>query len=405
MDKFVGAAMSAQRSDHEGCFRQKTTLKGINCDVLAVRFAPQGSDKVAVGCSDGNIRIYNASGECEHVATLTSPNDIDPVTCLRYAHSSSAEIFAGYASGVVLRWHTSTHTCLTTMVPKHSGSVLALDVAPDRDDVAIAGESQYVEIFDGETRQSTVQLGRGKERASRIDQKIPECHTNRIHCVKYHPAKSAEILYSAGWDGVVLEWSLSKQLVLRVLSGTYLAGDAIDIDVGGSLLISGSYRAKDQLQVWNIADTGNVETYQKKPVASIPYGKSQVYCCQLHRKNPDFVAVGGNNLNQLVLLDRKEGFTAGRVKTQGAVYSCDFNAKGSLLVGGGSRGTAFICSVVLAEQMPVLMQRSDDPELQKDLLTDHSEHVARVKRENVANAMPLDLQPSKDTGSDDDDAN
>eukprot|EP00041_Stephanoeca_diplocostata_P019155 m.407610 g.407610 ORF g.407610 m.407610 type:complete len:233 (+) comp21228_c0_seq7:670-1368(+) len=159
MDKFVGAAMSAQRSDHEGCFRQKTTLKGINCDVLAVRFAPQGSDKVAVGCSDGNIRIYNASGECEHVATLTSPNDIDPVTCLRYAHSSSAEIFAGYASGVVLRWHTSTHTCLTTMVPKHSGSVLALDVAPDRDDVAIAGESQYVEIFDGETRQSTVQVG------------------------------------------------------------------------------------------------------------------------------------------------------------------------------------------------------------------------------------------------------
>lgn len=54
----------------------------------------------------------------------------------------------------------------------------------------------------------------------------------------------------------------------------------------------------------------NVSVYQKKPVSSIPYGKSQIYCCQLHPKDPGLIAVGGNNLNQLVLLDRKEGFVS-----------------------------------------------------------------------------------------------
>lgn len=57
------------------------------------------------------------------------------------------------------------------------------------------------------------------------------------------------ILVSCGWDSNMLIWDMRVKKSVGVVYGPNLSGDALDIKNG--VILTGSYRNKEQLQTWD----------------------------------------------------------------------------------------------------------------------------------------------------------
>lgn len=76
-------------------------------------------------------------------------------------------------------------------------------------------------------------------------------HSNRIFCAKFHP-KNSNLVVSGGWDNTIQVWDISTRRSVRSLYGPHICGDSIDFDLTGELLLTGSYRKEDPLQVTSL---------------------------------------------------------------------------------------------------------------------------------------------------------
>lgn len=83
-------------------------------------------------------------------------------------------------------------------------------------------------------------------------------HFNRIFSVKFDPTNK-NILYSAGWDKMVITHDLREKHSVSSFMGPYVAGDTIDVH--GSSLLVGSYRSHDPLEIYDTRNGEQVKSY------------------------------------------------------------------------------------------------------------------------------------------------
>eukprot|EP00040_Diaphanoeca_grandis_P007725 m.42074 g.42074 ORF g.42074 m.42074 type:complete len:402 (-) comp18996_c0_seq1:32-1237(-) len=327
---------------------------------MVVRFRSRTATQVVVGCSDGIIRTYNTSSPFEHVGSLDPKvvaEDADPCTNFRHlgdTKNSSSEyagqIIATYGSGMIRRWHVQTKSCLSVATPKNSGSWLAIDVRSDGQEYIVGGVATILELYDttSSTPKKTFGLGVVSRRILSMSQSKDKGsiggHSNRIHSVRYHPTRSS-IVVSAGWDGNVCFWDLLKDYPLKQMFGAFICGDALDFCDNNENLLLGSYRDKQQLQVW---DTNAEKVLNTISSDSDP---SWIYSCMFSPKNPDIIATAGCKVNELRLVERSTGTVIGRVGDTAGFFSCHFSSDGSLLAGGGAGKVVTICKVTIPNGM------------------------------------------------------
>ena len=75
-------------------------------------------------------------------------------------------------------------------------------------------------------------------------------HSSRVYSLRFHP-RDPDVLLSAGWDNVILFWSLSSGLPFRCIYGPHICGDSLDISDDGNLILAGSWRAEGALEIFN----------------------------------------------------------------------------------------------------------------------------------------------------------
>ncbi len=74
-------------------------------------------------------------------------------------------------------------------------------------------------------------------------------HSNRIFSVKcLHD--DVNLFLSGGWDNNLLLWDIREKKSVGTILGPKISSDTIDYKDG--LVLTGSYRVKDQLQLWDL---------------------------------------------------------------------------------------------------------------------------------------------------------
>lgn len=100
----------------------------------------------------------------------------------------------------------------------------------------------YVRIYDETTKSQVLQM---KEKGE-----LPG-HSNRIFAVKFNPVNE-NILCSGSWDNTVQVYDLRQKGPIESIYGPHICGDALDFRNDGYTLLTGSYRAEDPIQLYDL---------------------------------------------------------------------------------------------------------------------------------------------------------
>ena len=73
-------------------------------------------------------------------------------------------------------------------------------------------------------------------------------HSNRIFSLKFLP-EDPNVILSCGWDANLLIWDIREKKSVGAFYGPSTSGDSLDYKNG--VILTGSYRNKDQLQIWD----------------------------------------------------------------------------------------------------------------------------------------------------------
>lgn len=101
-----------------------------------------------------------------------------------------------------------------------------------------------------------------------------------------------------------------------------ISGDSLDVK--GGKVLTGSWRNKDQLELWDFGTREKITTIDWSYGSNVE--TAYIYACQFSKINDEDIIAGCSNLNEVKVFDRKAGNRDfGRIShLERGVYSVDF---------------------------------------------------------------------------------
>jgi WD40 repeat protein len=297
---------------------QRWEVKGATADIFATRIAPDCS-VIACGLSDGQLSLHSyATGRLSY--TLAQSPGNFPVTSVRFNPHSPRTVIAVSADGIIREWSTR-NPAINWTVTEASNQIFSLDISHHSAIFATAGLDKTIRIYDYATQQIQGTL-QGEEGSG---------HTNRVFSLVFHPA-DANLLFSSGWDDSIQVWDMRVSDPVRAMFGAHVCSDSLDVH--GSWLASGSWRTKDQVQLWDL------RTFTAARVLKWKADKQcLVYALRFHPSG-DMVAFGGSGASEVRFISMKTFEQAAEpLQFAGTVYSLAFSGDGKDCVIGIQKGT------------------------------------------------------------------
>ncbi|KAJ3607788.1 hypothetical protein NHX12_024839 [Muraenolepis orangiensis] len=311
--------MSQEKQPHlDGDLHLRSELK-CGRDVMRCQFNKDGS-LLAVGLSDGAVKVYSPDSGDQVLTLRDSSSSRMPVTGLRFISSSESRclLLAAYAKGSVRCWYPWGGDCLwalresddPTDGEKASPSeTLCLAVSPDGERAATGESNATIHLYDLHTHQSILNCQASSCRT------VMDGHRSRVFAVTFHPERETEFI-SAGWDNTI---------------------QALHIDAAKNHILSGSWRSRDSLEVWDYGSGRKV-----CDVSDLQHA-SKIYTC--HWLGESHMVVGGSEDNMLAVISRNSLQTEGRLAGLGSPVcssSVCVGGKQSGLIAGASGSSVYL---------------------------------------------------------------
>jgi WD40 repeat protein len=297
---------------------QRWAETATKADIFATRVAPDGS-LVACGLSNGQLALHSfTTGRLSY--TLEQSPEHFAVTSVRFNARSPKTLIAASADGIIREWFTRNAT-VNWSVTEAPNQVFSLDISPHSDIFATAGLDKAIRVYDYPTR-TIRQILSGEEGFG---------HTNRIFSLLFHPT-DANLLFSAGWDDSIQTWDLRMGGPVHAMFGAHVCSDTLDIH--GNWLASGSWRTKDQVQLWDL------RTFTADRVLRWRADRQCLVYALRFSPRGDEIAFGGSGATEVRFMSMKTfEQTADPLPFPSTVYSLAFSADGRDCIIGTQKGT------------------------------------------------------------------
>jgi len=306
-------------------------------DLLCCRFDPDDTF-IATGSSEGMVNVYSLSeNKPTHIMNGAEVSGI-PITSLRWRpHTGISKtkhvLVSSCADGNVSHWHVPSGKLLHRM-SEPDNQILCLDYNTDGSNFATAGKDRKIRIYDEGTKSLLVELAGGFWQ-------YPG-HSNRIFSIKFNP-QDPNIILSAGWDNTIYFWDIRDGKSFGSIYGPAISGDALDIR--GNQILTGSWRNKDQLELWDYASRKKISNIDWEPGYNTE--NAYVYSCEFSKANDNTILAGCSNRNEVAVFDKKEDHKViGKISDIAkGVYSVDYANKMDLFGFCGGDGRVHVVQV------------------------------------------------------------
>lgn len=131
--------------------------------------------------------------------------------------------------------------------------------------------------------------------------------------------------------------------------GPHICGDAIDIF--GNHILTGSYRSKDVLQLWDIKMRKLFKTIEWEGIQRAGGEAAFLYAAQFSKPHGDLIIAGGAGRNEVKIFDNMNDHRlVGTISDiPKACLGADFSNKGSMFAFGCADGCLRVMNCVLSE--------------------------------------------------------
>lgn len=315
-EKKSGEGKFDEKHSGEGRLVPRITITNNSSEIFCIRFSPDGKF-LAAGCGDGAIRVFNASNGTLAYNLQGGSNVALPTTAIRFRpvtpSTRTKNVFiAANATGLVQHWHMTSAKCLHSMEDE-GNQVYAMDYNDEGSRYFTAGKDTAVRVYDEATKSLIVKMQGGGGSSYRS----APGHSNRVFSCKSFPGDE-NIVLTGGWDNTVQIWDIRAGMAVRSFYGPHICGDALD--VVGSEVLTGSWRADHQLEIW---DFGTGEKIRDIPFsyASQSFGSGgsvsassagapacMLYAAQFSKEGGGrYIVAGGSNVNEAKVFDHHNG--------------------------------------------------------------------------------------------------
>jgi len=306
--------------------------------VYSLAFNNQKGDKLAVGFGNGSIILYDVkSGRMVHEVT---PGRTYEYATMNIRYLDDQEHFmTSSAHGDVTLWkETTSSTNKVQNLSEIDNEVNALDICKSESHFATAGKQRHIRLYDI-TRFEICSSHQAADYNTISEANQGSGHTKRIFALRFHPQNNSLFL-TGGWDNCVKVWD---KRILRSpklsLFGPHICGNAIDVN--DNLVLTGSWTAKNSLQMWDLRKgTLNINL---PFVESNLYSGQFLYCAKF--ASNDSVLAGGSGTNSACSVSLNSTNVLSEIKLEKSCYAIDTCQDGSLAAVAGLGGNILIASL------------------------------------------------------------
>jgi len=330
----------------------------VDSEIFCTRFSFDDA-YVAASYANGLIKVFDAKSGREEFKlrshgvsedkkeNMGDPDVVGlkaleyPTTQLRWRPNSAQSktknvlISVNAASdGLIQHWHVKSGKCLHTIKEK-GNPIFCIDYSTDGSTFVTAGRDRILRVYDEATKKLKCHLTEG-------DRNRTAGHSNRVFSLK---VVDSNTMMSGGWDNTVQIWDARKGYSVRSIFGCYICGDSVDVKNDGTQILTGSYRAEDPLQLWDVSTGKLIDTIPWKPAGHFSGSTAMLYAAQFSKdENNSLIAAGGTQENETKIF-QTSGEILGAFQTPRPVFSVDFSYDNERLAIGSADGVLRLINV------------------------------------------------------------
>jgi WD40 repeat protein len=201
------------------------------------------------------------------------------------------------------------------IIPEKDNAVNSIDISPNGKRFSSVGSDATLRLYDLEThsmatKMDTVQYKQGEVTG----------HVNRVFATVF---MTDDLVASCGWDDTIIIWDVRAARCARSLYGPHVCGEAIANLGQGRMLVTGSWRDKDQLQFW---DVGSGACEKSITIGTAPNAMF-IYTLAISPEE-QFVACGGSKTNRVSIFRVSDYAHVTQTATRASsVNACHFSKR------------------------------------------------------------------------------
>jgi len=282
------------------------SIEATSSPMTCIKYSQDGG-RVAYSNRPGVVTVvssYDGSFQNSTQQNLSSY----PVSGLSFHPSDSGILLFSTKDGFIILYNTVSNEI--AHFERHLGSNLVSMVTdPFGDSFAIACADGSIRLYDFESIKRTKALINMSGRSS-------SSQASSIHTIMYHSEDSNIILSAVGNDRVLI-WDIRSGTSERAIVGPHIRGDALDMYDGQ--ILTGSYRDKKQLEVW---DFGTAKRIKEVHMDSGISGHDCLVTSAKMANNGMNLVAGGGGCNLAQAFDYTSGSFIGQTKSFATPVSC-----------------------------------------------------------------------------------
>lgn len=196
----------------------------------------------------------------------TSPDEL-PISHIRWKNNK--RVLVANVEGFLIEYDIESCAQVAS-VKEDDNQILALDFTAELGKIVTAGKDANIRIYDDNNKR----LVRTYEKGSWVS----PGHVNRIFSTKFKN-NDPNILISGGWDSSVFIWDIRQPKCVTAFVGPNISGDTID--TRDDVILTGSHRAKDSLELWDFKTTKKICDVEIEPgrTVSCAHARSTTRTC------------------------------------------------------------------------------------------------------------------------------